>query len=150
MNSSDDADQLLLLDGLYDSGSDGDTTDTLDDADHAGLARFGIECDTDDEFDAPTTLPVFLPQGRPGRPKKAKKSKKADKGKAIEAPPAPPVDKASQPEGPVLGEFDTPQPSIITGLDTMAVIDGEATTTVLSPFSVTRMRRPRRSVSASY
>lgn len=130
-DSSEELDQMMVINGLYgdsdDSEDGGNTTDTLDDADDDGLARFGIETD---EVHVPHDEHKELEDTADGltRPVTRKQSKKAVNGESLPPP------------GPSMGDFNLPEPSPF-GRKTMTVLDGSQQGPILSPFSVTKVRR---------
>lgn len=126
----------MVINGLYgdsdDSEDGGNTTDTLDDADDDGLARFGIETD---EVHVPHDS--YKEAERQSEHKTRSSSRKEGKKPAVE-PTA-----ATVPAVPPMGDFTLPDPSPF-GRKTMTVLDGSHKGPILSPFSVTKVRRGKR------
>ena len=136
MDSSEEVDQMMVINGLYgdsdDSEDGGNTTDTLDDADEDGLARFGIETD---EVHIPheSCQEVEILPAHNTRGSSKKQGKKADKSGADK-----PIALV-----PPMGDFIVPVPSPF-GRKAMTILDGTQQGPILSPFSVTRVRRTKR------
>lgn len=134
VDSSEEMEQMMVINGLYgdsdDSEEGGNTTDTLDDADDDGLARFGIETD---EVHVPHDEHKEMEHTTDGltRPSARRQMKKPAYGEA------------GPPPGPAMGAFTLPEPSPF-GRKTMTILDGSIQGPILSPFSVTKVRRTKR------